>query len=406
MDALHADVLIIGGGLVGSSVALALDRAGVGCTLVEARTPTLALADPDRERYLALSAATVNGLSALGVWPALQAHAAPIDAVHVSRRGDFGRSLLRAADHDVDRFGVLVPATRLGLALEEAIGQAHGVRRVLPAQVTDIEMPGESARVAIDNAGRRQHWTADIVVGADGAGSWLRGRLDLPVQREDYGQDALVLAVGIGRDHRGVAYERFLDDGAIAALPLAQRRVALVWTLSRTQAVLIEALDEPSRLAAMQSQFGHRLGRLHSPGRMIRYPLARVFAPHTVAGRAVLVGNAAQSLHPIAAQGFNLGLRDALVLVEELLAARQAGDDPRSALLRYQQRRHADRQRIAALSHALARWPGVRAPGMRLLRSLGFGVLNASGSLQASLVLAGMGFSAQAPLACLSGAAA
>lgn len=401
MKSERSDVVIIGGGLVGTSVALALDRAGVACTLVEAKTPALALADPDRERYLALSAATVNGLSALGVWSSMQAHAEPIRAVHVSRRGDFGRVLLRAAEYDVRRFGMLVPATRLGLALEDAIQRAAHVQRVLPATVTAIDMVGEDVQLQVLSGGDVQHRTAEVVVGADGNESWLRGRLGLPVEREDYGQDALVLSVGIGRDHQGVAYERFLDDGAIAVLPLPERRAALIWTLSREQAARIESMDDQARLSAMQDVFGHRLGRLHSPGRMIRYPLSRVFAPRIVAGRAVLVGNAAQSLHPIAAQGFNLGLRDALVLVEELLAARGAGEDPRTALLRHQQRRQDDRRRIANVSHALARWPGVQAPGLGLLRSLGMGLLNASSDLRQSLVLAGMGFSAQAPEQCL-----
>ncbi len=406
MELDHTDVLIIGGGLVGTSVALALDRAGVDCTLIEARTPALALADPDRERYLALSAATVNGLDALGIWKDLCEQATPILGVHVSRRGGFGRTLLRAADHGVQRFGALVPATRLGLALESAVVQAGHVHRILPAQVTAIDMAGDDAMVIVREGDRQRGLGAGIVVGADGADSWLRGQLQLPVEREDYGQDALVLSAAITRGHEGIAYERFLDDGAIAVLPLAGPRVALVWTLSRARAAQTEAMDDLPRLAAIQEVFGHRLGRLDAPGRLFRYPLQRVFAPRTVAGRAVLVGNAAQSLHPIAAQGFNLGFRDALVLVEELLSARRAGEDARGALLRHQVRRQADRRRIAAFSHALARWPAVRAPGMGLLRSLGFGVLNASGSLQSSLVLSAMGLGAQAPLDSLEEAAA
>lgn len=401
----QAGILVVGGGLVGTSVALALDRAGVACTLVEARTPTLALADPDRERYLALAQATIHGLEALGVWPILAPHAAPIRAVHASRRGDFGRALLRACDHGVAQFGALVPATRLGLALEAALAQARHVRRVMPAEVVDVDLAGGAALLRIRDAQGVREVTADVIVGADGTESWLRGRLGLPVEREDYGQDALVLSAAVSRDHEGVAYERFLDDGAIAVLPLAERRVALVWTLSRAQADRIAALDDGARLDAMQEVFGQRLGRLHAPGRLFRYPLRRVYTPRTVAGRAVLVGNAAQSLHPIAAQGFNLGFRDALVLVEELLTA-QDGGDPQQALLRYQQRRQPDRRRIAGLSGFLARWPGVRAPGLGLLRSLAFGVLGASRSLQSSLVLAGMGYAADSPRLCLPGEAA
>jgi 2-octaprenyl-6-methoxyphenol hydroxylase len=397
------EVLIVGGGLVGASLALALDRAGIAATLVESRPAASALADPARERYLALAAASVNALTALRVWPSLAAHAQSIHAVHVSRQGDFGRLLLRAERHGVGRFGAVVPASRLGQALAAALARCTRLTRLAPATLLgfadagDGDGDGARARIATDDGERSL--VAQVLVGADGADSAVRGLAGLPAPREDYGQDALVLSVGLGRDHGGVAFERFSDDGAIALLPLPGRRAGLVWTLARERAGDIQALAADARLAALQAAFGLRLGRFHAPGELVRYPLQRCLAPATVDGRVVLVGNAAQSLHPIAAQGFNLGLRDALTLAEELATAGPlaSGEARSRALERHQRRRRADRERIAAASHALARWPKLRAPGLGLVRTAALAGLNLAGPLQHSLVLAAMGFGEDMP---------
>jgi 2-octaprenyl-6-methoxyphenol hydroxylase len=410
-----AGVLIIGGGLVGSSLALALSREGIAATLVEARGGAAALADPDRERYLALARGSINALRALGVWQALETHAASIDAVHVSRRGDFGRLLLRAREHGFDRFGAVVPASRLGLALEAALSRAPTVTRLAPASLQGLRMhPAHvEAQLAIGGAAATMH--AEVLVGADGAQSPVRALAGLHGEQHAYGQDALVHSVGLGCDHDGIAYERFTADGAIALLPLPHRRAGVVWTVPHQRAAALAAMSDDERIAALQSGFGWRLGRFHSPGRAVRHPLVRGFAPRIVAGRVVLVGNAAQSLHPVAAQGFNLGLRDALVLAESLAAAGARADaSPHArfmpeavaaALATHERRRQPDRERIAALSDRLARWPKLQAPGLSLLRSITLGALNAAPGLAGSLVLAGMGFGEDTPALALEPAA-
>jgi 2-octaprenyl-6-methoxyphenol hydroxylase len=401
------EVLIVGGGLVGASLALALDRAGIAATLVESRPAASALADPARERYLALAAASVNALAALQVWPDLAAHAQSIHAVQVSRQGDFGRLLLRADRHGVERFGAVVPASRLGQALASALVRCTRLTRLASATLEGFSDEGDGVHVRVAGADGERRLVAQVLVGADGVDSAVRGLAGLPATREDYGQDALVQAVGLGRDHGGVAHERFTDDGAIALLPLPGRRAGLVWTLARDRAQSVQALAASARLAALQAAFGLRLGRFHAPGELVRYPLQRCLAPATVAGRVVLVGNAAQSLHPIAAQGFNLGLRDALTLAEELAAAGPlaAAEGRSRALDRHQHRRRSDRQRIAAASHALARWPKLRAPGLGLVRAAALAGLNLAGPLQRSLVLAAMGFGEEMPALGLAPAA-
>jgi 2-octaprenyl-6-methoxyphenol hydroxylase len=417
----RADVMIVGGGLVGASLALALTHAGVATTLVESRAAAQALADPARERFLALARASVNALAGLGVWPDLAAHAAPIAAVHVSRRGGFGRALLRARDHGVDRFGAVIPASRLGLALESGLLRAPMLTRIVPATLQDFDVGRDHVDVVLSGEFGEHRMTTSLLVGADGAESFVRTHAGFAIEREAYGQDAMVQSIGLSRDHDGVAYERFTGDGAIALLPLPGRRAGLVWTLPHERADELAARSGPDWLDLLQSTFGHRLGRFHSPGQRVRYPLTRSFVRDTVRGRVVLVGNAAQSLHPVAAQGFNLGLRDALVLAEEIAAMKRGLRDsaasasvPDGALLpevgnpwpaqdvahmlgRHVDRRRADRTRITALSHGLARWPKVDAPGVGLVRAAMFAALNAAPGVRESLVLAAMGFAGDVP---------
>ncbi|MFA7541947.1 MAG: FAD-dependent monooxygenase, partial [Lysobacterales bacterium] len=367
----------------------------------------------------------MNALQRLSVRPLLTGAPEPIRAIHVSRRGDFGRVLLSAQEAGLEDFGAVVPASVLGRALSGALqaqlttittslSQAAagagnpGLTHLAPARLLALDCGGDSVTATIESSHGPQKLRASVVVGADGAGSLVAAQTGLAAESHDYGQEAVVFAAGCSRAHEGVAYERFTDDGALAALPLPGRRVGLVWTRRRQaddQAADVASAgpmpDAPAVLAQVQAQFGQRLGRLHSPGPCARFPLLRRWAAQTVSGRVVLIGNAAQTLHPIAAQGFNLGLRDALVLAESLLAAGNNASGLASALAAYQTRRAPDRQRIADLSHALARWPKVSLPGLGLVRSLGFAALNASTGLRQSLMLAGMGFSQDAPAAVL-----
>lgn len=398
METHGRELVVVGGGLVGSSLALALAGAGRAVTLVESRAPGQALADPLQERYLALSASSIRALAGLGAWAGLSTRAEPIRAVHASRTGSFGRVLLRASEHGREDFGAVVPASVLGQALEDALARCPQVERLRPARLEGFEQDAGMVRATVATGAGQQVLVAAVLIAADGADSPVRTALALPAEVDDYGQHAIVASVGLGRDHGGIAYERFTADGAVAALPLPGRRAGMVLTLpAGPGAALVEG--GPDRLlAALQERFGDRLGRLHSPGRASAWPLLRRYARQLHRGRVVLVGNAAQSLHPIAAQGFNLGLRDALVLAECLTGHAE----PAAALAAYAARREPDRARIAALSHALARWPKLTVPGATVAASLAMAAFNLLPPLREALALAAMGYADDAPALALA----
>jgi 2-octaprenyl-6-methoxyphenol hydroxylase len=398
------DVVIVGGGLVGASLAIALDRIGVDVGLVEA-APAGTLPAVFDERNLSFAEASVNALSALGILQKLRAPTAPIRRIHVSRNGDFGRVRLDAGDYGREAFGQVVVARDFGEALETRLAELTHLTRYRPARFVGLDAAdGGSRDVRIVDADGERVLTTKLVVAADGTRSSVRDALGIAAQQHDYAQTLFVARLRAERAPDGTAYERFGDDGPTALLPRGDRHYGVVHGVAREQADIVAALDDAAFLARLQHAFGWRVGRLLSVGVRNAYPAIRVRAVRLTATRAVLVGNAAQTLHPAGAQGFNLGLRDALTLAE--LIETRGGDPGADALLdAHARRRDDDRTRTLAFSDGLARLTADRAPLLRPLRSAGLLALDRMPSAQAWLVGGAMGYRGDVPELCRAGVA-
>jgi 2-octaprenyl-6-methoxyphenol hydroxylase len=403
-EGLLHDVLIIGGGLVGASLAIALDRLGLAVGLVEAAPPG-ALPPVFDERNLSFGEATVNALTALGVMEKLRAPAGAIERIHVSRSGDFGRTLLDAARHGRSEFGRVVIARDFGEALESRLGELRHLRRYRPMRFLGLAEDASDAhvvRVADDTGEHRLR--ARLLVGADGTRSGVREALGIAADEHDYEQTLFVTRLRAERAPDGTAYERLGNDGPTALLPRGDRHFGLIHGVAREEADAVAAMGDTAFLARVQEAFGWRAGRFLSCGPRSAYPITRVMAQALTAPRAVLIGNAAQTIHPIGAQGFNLGLRDALTLAELIEDARRGDpgfDCGDAALLaRHARRRQDDRERTVAFSDGLARATSSESALVRPLRSLGLFVADRLPSAQAFLVGGAMGYRGDVPALC------
>lgn len=399
------DVAIVGGGLVGASLAIALERIGVDVAMVEA-APGGALPAVFDERNLSFAEATVNALSALGVMQRLRLPPAPIRRIHASRDGDFGRVVLDAAEYGRDRFGQVVVASDFGQALESRLAELRGFTRYRPARFLGFDDDDGDARVLrIADAGGERRVAARLVVAADGTRSGVRAALGIDARERDYGQMLFVARLRAARAPDGTAWERFGEHGPTALLPRGDGHYGVVHGVAREDADVVSALDDAAWLARLQRAFGWRAGEFLATGPRSAHPALRLVADRCVAPRAVLVGNAAQTMHPVGAQGFNLGLRDALTLAELVEAAGAGagadGDPGADALLQaYASRRAPDRERTLAFSDGLARITAGDVPLLRPLRSAGFAIAQRSPTLQAWLVGGAMGYRGDVPVLC------
>ena len=387
------DIAILGGGLVGSSLACALDGRGWRVALVEGAAPRQAPPGFD-DRRLALAAASLNALQALDVVPRLATPPSPIRRIHVSRQGDFGAVRLDAAEAGREAFGAVVTASSLGAALESRLAQARMLTVLRPRTLVGLAPVDAGWRLQLDGASDGERIGARLVVAADGTRSFVRQALGIGTREHDYGQELFVCSLACDRAADGVAYERFTAQGPVALLPMG-RDYGAICGVASADAPRVRALDDAAYADYLQERFGWRAGRFMRVGRRSAYPLARVVADALTAPRAVLMGNAAQTIHPIGAQGFNLGLRDALTFAELLVDGADPGAP--ALLATYADARREDRERTLACSDGLARATANPSPAMHVLRSLGLLALGSVPGLAAPLVSGAMGFRGRVP---------
>jgi len=389
------DVVIVGGGLVGASLAVALADTTLRVALVEA-TPHASPAQPSfDDRSTALSASSRQVLDQLGLWTSLRDSAAPIRVIHVSDRGHLGRTRLSGDELGVDALGHVAPNRAIGAVLSAAIAEQPGLHLFMPARVCAIEQDAGSVRVQLD--GSRQVIRARLLVAADGVQSPVRKRLGLPITEHDYRQTALIANVRASAPADGRAFERFTTEGPLAMLPLPDGAWSLVWTMAPSSAEQRMALDDQAFLADLQTAFGFRLGRLLAIGQRSAYPLRLQRVTEPVAGRVVVIGNACRTIHPVAGQGFNLALRDVSALAGLISVAAARGGDPGAPelLAAYRAERAPDEGRVVGLTDALVRVFSTGNPLLALGRNLGLLALDALPGLRRQVARQGMGVAAR-----------
>lgn len=387
----QVDIAIVGGGLVGASLALALRDSGFSVAVIEAFTPSA----PDHpgydDRTLVLNPVSCQVLTQLGIGPVLEQHAIPITSIHVSDRGRFGRVLLEASEHYLEWFGRVIEAWRLGEALLNEAALYPQLHWLSPWKLQQLDAGTDQVKLSLQGADESAHQiAARLVVGADGAFSKVRELLNLPVERHDYQQTAIICNATPSKSHNGRAYERFTETGPLALLPQAGQRVGVVWTVDNEQAEAHLAKEDAAFLAGLQERFGHRLGEFQRVGKRASYPLHLVRALTNTAHRTVLTGNASHTIHPISAQGFNLGLRDAAALAQQLQG--QADPGVESVLLEYQRQRQSDQDDTVRYTDSLARLYANRSATGRLLRTGGLLAHQFVPGLQRRLALNAMGY--------------
>lgn len=387
----HADVVIVGSGLVGASLAIALAGRGRRVVQIEAAQEAKLSARWD-ERHFVLSEASRLALEHIGVWPNIQVKT-PITRILANRAGEFGRLEFRAQDYQVPALGYTVPASQLHAALRLSMQAAveRGLQRWQPAKVLAFDTSDQDVCVVVQREGEVVQLRADLLVAADGMHSAVRTMAGIEVAERDYQQTAIVAALRPETPHPGLAYERLTQSGPLAILPVDDSRSGLIYTVPSADVAAVLALSDTEFLARLRTDLRDRLGRWLGVGLRQPWPLKLVLAERLISQRLVLIGNAAQSIHPLGAQGFNLGLRDAMALVESLQS--DTGDAGATARLQhYAEQRRRDRDETVAMSHGLVQCSAPESTGHRLSRFLAMTALAHVPLLKQRLALGAMGF--------------
>jgi len=389
-----SDIVIVGGGPVGLSAALALQDSTRRVTVIEAAARAAAQPGGLNARSIALAASSVQIFRALGIWPRLSAAATPIRQIHVSARGQWGVTRLHADDYELDALGYVIEFGALNQALLEAVDDCKYISLKDGASFASVSQ-NDGVCIEYRRQKRRQQVDARLALIADGADSAARAALGIAHRRIDYGQCALIVNVEVGRPRDGLAYERFTTGGPLAMLPLGANRYACVWTCSPARAAQLESLDDEDFVAALQECFGYRLGIIERAGKRFALALCRTRAEELYRGRCLLIGNAANALHPVAGQSFNLSLRDIAALCELLVDRDLAalGDaEWRDIAAAYAASREAEHRRVIGYGDGLVTLFSNPLPVFDRLRAAGLAALDLLPALKAQAAFSGMGF--------------
>lgn len=427
------DITIVGGGPVGNTLALALERLSIPIALIEEKSPELQQLNNEESakktrfcsktsifgriealdeassgvyrgvneqrsefnneesakkatfcdgRAIVLTWGSTQIFRNCQLWQQLLPYATPLQGVHVSKRGGFGLTTFSAEKLDVPALGYVVEMSALMSVLVTANLQSHYCQRIAPARVIAIDRQQEGWQVSYERQGKIEQLKTKLLIAADGVNSTVRQLLNqefnIKTKINDYHEHAIVANIALANEHHHIAYERFTNEGPVAMLPRAGRQVTAVWTLPTEKAHVILQEDKYVLLQSLQAMFGYRLGRFLDISKPVTFPLRQVIMLQQVFPGLVFLGNAAHSLHPIAAQGFNLGLRDIMTLVDCLSVAQQQGFaiNDFSILKNYMEKRQFDQKFMMTFTHSLTQIFTTKMPGASLFSNAGMVLLN------------------------------
>ncbi|MGC9421258.1 MULTISPECIES: 2-octaprenyl-6-methoxyphenyl hydroxylase [Vibrio] len=363
------DVIIAGGAMAGATLALALNalsRGKLSIAVIEAFQVDHHAHPGFDDRAIALSHGTVALLEQWQLWDAMRPFATAITDIHVSDRSHAGMTEIHAQSLALDALGYVVELARVGALYAEKMAQCVNIAQYCPTSVSHISRSLDSVSVTLSD---NSHLVGKLLVAADGTRSTCCEKLGIPQQELDFHQVAVIANVQTNQPHQGRAFERFTTSGPLALLPMDDNRLSLVWCVSALVAEQIMQMDDSCFLEQLQRDFGWRIGRFIQAGKRSCYPLALRYRHNIVSHRFAMIGNAAQTLHPIAGQGFNLAIRDVASLAEEIIKSDQIGDY--SSLSRFQQRRTADRLATIQLTSTLVHLFSNDWMSFRIGRNLG-----------------------------------
>ena len=392
------DLVIVGGGLAGNCLALALKDTGLRMAIVEANTREQLSVSPAGDRALALAAGTVMMLESLGIWQGISHAATAIKQIHISDRGHFGKTRLSAQKENVDALGYVITARNIETYVANQAAEA-GIELISPARVVGLMSGDNEVYVSLKQGNDSLNASAKLLVGADGGLSSVRQLLDITQQITEYGQTALVTTVKSALPNKNTAFERFTASGPLALLPVAKNRCAVVWTRKNEDADALMLGSEADFLEELQQCFGFKLGELSLVAPRRAFPLSLIRAEKMVAGRAVIIGNAAHQLHPVAGQGFNLGLRDVVRLSEILIKQNEQHKDIGAAdfLKEYAASRKKDHDRTIGFTDAVVKIFSNEWLALAVARNIGLAFLDHIPVAKTLLTRHAMGLAGQIP---------
>lgn len=394
------DIVIVGGGLVGASLACALGDGGLEIAVIEAIPPS----DPGQPSYddrtIALAYSSRRIFEGIGVWDSIARRSAcPVEHIHISDRGHFGFARLHAKDMQLEALGYVAETRALGAVLYEVMSGFKNITLICPAAVTDVVVHEGMATLTLEHNEKNKTIKTRLAVAADGGDSPLRRAVGIKANKRAYDQTAVVANVTPERDHGNVAYERFTSTGPLALLPMPGNRCSVVWSTPHDNVDTILGWDDETWLAELQKRFGDRLGKFSRTGKRVAYPLALTRVRQSVVERVALIGNAAHTVHPVAGQGFNLGLRDVATLAQVIVDAQRAGKDIGSleVLTSYANWRQRDNQQVARFTDGLIRIFANENLPLTIARNLGLTFVNLFPGIKRSFIRRTSGLNGRLP---------